>query len=102
MQRWKQALLGAALCGVVTTPNVAVAQDEAARPVAMYKPSSRSPAAISILSPEYGAHRSAPNALKLGAVAPDFRVPRAGGGEISLRKALRTGPVAIIFYRGHW
>ena len=67
-----------------------------------YKPSSRSPAPVNILTDTYGASRSAPHALALGVDAPDFAVPRSGGGVVSLAEARAAGPVAIVFYRGHW
>jgi hypothetical protein len=67
-----------------------------------YKPSSRSPAPMDIRTNAYGASRSAPDALEIGDVAPDFTLPRAGGGTVSLSRARTAGPVAIIFYRGHW
>jgi len=79
-----------------------VASVSAAEPGPLYKPSSRSPEPIDILSNAYGASRDAPAALELGDTAPDFRLRRAGGGEVSLQSARNTGPVAIIFYRGHW
>ncbi len=68
----------------------------------MYKPSSRSPAAIDITTNEYGFSRSAPGALGIGDTAPDFTLPRAGGGVVQLSELRNDGPVAIIFYRGHW
>ncbi len=71
-------------------------------PYPRYKPSTRSPEPIDIRTNAYGASRSAPNALEIGARAPDFTVPRAGGGTVSLRDAHQDGPVVIIFYRGHW
>lgn len=67
-----------------------------------YKPSSRSPEPMDIRTNAYGASRSAPDALEIGDTAPDFTLPRAGGGTVSLSGARATGPVAIIFYRGHW
>ena len=70
--------------------------------VPRYKPSSRSPEPLDITTDAYGASRNAPAALGLGAHVPDFVVPRAGGGSISLSAARADGPVAIIFYRGHW
>ena len=36
------------------------------------------------------------------ALADDGAIPRAGGGSVSLSEARAAGPVAIIFYRGHW
>ena len=74
----------------------------AENPYPRYKPSARSPESIDIRTNAYGASRSAPNALEIGARAPDFIVPRAGGGTVSLRDARQDGPVVIIFYRGHW
>jgi hypothetical protein len=71
-------------------------------PFPRYKPASRSPEPIDIRSNAYGASRSAPEALEIGDVAPDFLLPRAGGGTVSLTEALERGPVTLIFYRGHW
>ena len=70
--------------------------------VPLYKPSSRSPQALDIRTSDYGASSSAPGALSINDKAPDFSVPRAGGGTISLLELREQGPVAIIFYRGHW
>lgn len=67
-----------------------------------YKPASRSPEPLDIRTNAYGASRSAPDALRIGDRAPDFTVPRAGGGIVSLAEARETGPVVVIFYRGHW
>ena len=67
-----------------------------------YKPSARSPEALDIRTNAYGASRNAPDALGIGSRAPDFMLPRAGGGSVSLAAARAHGPVAIIFYRGHW
>jgi hypothetical protein len=67
-----------------------------------YKPYSKAPAPVDIRTNRYGATRSAPLALGIGDTVPDFTLPRAGGGEGSLTEALRDGPVALIFYRGHW
>lgn len=69
---------------------------------ARYKPSSRSPEAIDIRSNSYGASRLAPTALKIGEQAPGFQLPLASGGSVSLQQLRQQGPVAIIFYRGHW
>lgn len=77
------------------------AADAATNTVPMYKPSSRSPA-MDILSNSYGYSRDAPSALEIGHQAPDFSLPRAGGGQVSLSVLASHGPVAIIFYRGHW
>ena len=67
-----------------------------------YKPSSRSPEPLDIRTNSYGASRFAPEALEIGDAVPDFSVPRAGGGTVSLADVRSDGPVAIIFYRGHW
>lgn len=66
----------------------------------LYKPSSRSPAAIDISSSEYGARRLAPTALDIGDEVPDFVLPKYPNGTYSLSAANK--PVAIVFYRGHW
>ena len=70
--------------------------------VPKYKPSSRSPEAISILTNEYGASRSAPQALAIGQRVPAFTLARVGGGTISLAELVKQGPAVLIFYRGHW
>jgi len=67
-----------------------------------YKPSSRAPETIDILSNPYGASRSAPDALAIGDVAPNFSAPKVGGGTVSLRQLKRHGDTVLIFYRGHW
>jgi hypothetical protein len=67
-----------------------------------YKPSSRSPEPMDIRTNAYGASRSAPDALEIGDTAPDFTLPRAGGGALNLADLRGSGPVALIFYRGHW
>ena len=68
----------------------------------MYKPSSRSPAPVSIADPAYGAFSGAPKAPSLGDTIPDFEVPLADGGTFSLAQARRAGPVLLFFYRGFW
>lgn len=40
--------------------------------------------------------------LEAGAMAPDFRAGDASGNEFHLASALKSGPVVMIFYRGHW
>ena len=79
-----------------------VCANTAAAATPHYKPSSRSPEAMDITSNAYGFSRSAPEALELGRSAPDFSLPRAGGGTSSLAPARSQGPVVIVFYRGHW
>ncbi len=88
------------LLALSATIYTAVGAAEAVHP--KYKPSARSPEAIDILSNAYGASRSAPNALGIGDTAPDFELPRAGGGQVSMVQRRANGPVAIVFYRGHW
>ena len=51
---------------------------------------------------EHLAAGDAPAALDIGDTVPDFTVAHAGGDTVSLADARKTGPVAIIFYRGHW
>ena len=91
-----------ALLSVVgLSPTLAsAAENNSAYPT--YKPASRSPEPIDIRRNAYGASRSAPDALKIGERAPDFTVPRAGGGSLALESARSQGDVVIIFYRGHW
>ena len=43
-----------------------------------------------------------PEGLKVGDIAPDFKVKDNDGKEISLKKALKKGPVVMLFYRGQW
>lgn len=38
----------------------------------------------------------------VGDLAPDFTLPGAGGGDISLAEQLARGPVVLSFYRGGW
>lgn len=40
--------------------------------------------------------------LAVGTKAPVFTALDAGGKEFNLSEALKTGPVVMIFYRGHW
>ena len=90
--------LPAVLAAILLTASTLGAADDVPR----YKPSSRSPEPMSILSNAYGASRSAPDALAIGDVAPGFTLPRAGGGAVTLADYRAEGPVALIFYRGHW
>ena len=69
--------------------------------VPMYKPSSRWPVPLDITSNDYGRSASAPEALEIGDVAPDFTV-EGPDGSIALADLRARGPVALIFYRGHW
>ena len=43
-----------------------------------------------------------PEGLKVGDTAPDFKVKDNDGKDISLKKALKKGPVVMLFYRGQW
>ena len=40
--------------------------------------------------------------LKVGDEAPDFSLQTPTGERITLYHLLRSGPVVITFYRGHW
>src|ERR1700726_5235511 len=42
------------------------------------------------------------NSLQVGQKAPDFTLPNATGGEVSLSSLLEQGPVVLSFYRGEW
>ena len=95
----KLALACALLCLLAPIPHAALADDGA---IPRYKPSSRSPEPLDIRSNAYGASRNAPDAHGIGSRVEDFTIPRAGGGSVSLSEARAAGPVAIIFYRGHW
>ncbi len=68
----------------------------------LYKSSSRNPVAKDISTNAYGASRLAPDALGIGETAPDFTLPTVGGGTYKLSERANSGPVVIIFYRGHW
>ncbi|MEM7019632.1 MAG: hypothetical protein AAF512_20135 [Pseudomonadota bacterium] len=91
-----------AWCLLFTLFMPAVASAEEEKPYPRYKASSRQPEPVDIRTSSYGASRSAPNALQVGDKVSDFNVPRAGGGTVSLAELRSKGPVAIIFYRGHW
>ncbi len=41
-------------------------------------------------------------AVAAGREAPEIDLPQSDGARWSLREHLRAGPVAIVFYRGHW
>jgi peroxiredoxin len=55
-----------------------------------------------ITSTDYGAFVGAPNAPRLGDVAPDFEGALIDGGTFSLAQARQAGPVLVMFYRGFW
>jgi thioredoxin-dependent peroxiredoxin len=40
--------------------------------------------------------------LIAGAVAPEFEVPDSKGTPRRLSALVATGPLVLIFYRGHW
>ncbi len=40
--------------------------------------------------------------LKVGATAPDFKLPDGEGKKRSLSTLLKSGPVVLVFYRGEW
>ncbi len=44
----------------------------------------------------------ADQSLKAGDCAPDFTLPNAAGGTLTLSEVLRAGPVILVFYRGEW
>ena len=39
---------------------------------------------------------------RVGQAAPDFTLPNAGGGSVSLAQLQARGPVVLSFYRGRW
>jgi peroxiredoxin len=51
---------------------------------------------------QLAAEGAAGHKLKVGDQAPDFSLPRAGGGTVTLVDLLRQGPVVLTFYRGEW
>ena len=87
----------ATLMLAVFCSNLASASD-----IPLYKPSSRAPEPIDISSNAYGHSVFAPDALGIGEVAPEFRLPLSGGGFYSLEGRNNASPLVIIFYRGHW
>jgi peroxiredoxin len=42
------------------------------------------------------------NSLQVGQKAPDFTLPNATGGEVSLSSLLKIGSVVLSFYQGEW
>ena len=44
----------------------------------------------------------AERALKVGERAPDFTLPNALGGPVTLSRLLEQGPAVVTFYRGEW
>ena len=51
---------------------------------------------------EMGVNPPYPGALEVGATAPEFTLPDARGGDVSLTALLAEGPVVLVFYRGAW
>jgi len=43
-----------------------------------------------------------PNIPRVRAVAPDFQLPNASQQPWHLDEQVRTRPVILLFYRGHW
>ena len=43
-----------------------------------------------------------PTELPLGAAAPAFSLPDAGGKTVSLADLRAKGAPVLVFYRGHW
>lgn len=41
-------------------------------------------------------------ALKAGQRAPDFELPDMAGNMVTLAQLRAEGPLALVFYRGHW
>lgn len=58
--------------------------------------------------PPAGARRESPpagidaTAVAIGAAAPTFTLPAAGGGRFVLADVIVKGPAVIVFYRGYW
>ncbi|NJO82588.1 MAG: AhpC/TSA family protein [Blastochloris sp.] len=44
----------------------------------------------------------AEQSVSIGESAPDFTLPNAQGGDLTLSAALKKGPVVLTFYRGEW
>jgi hypothetical protein len=43
-----------------------------------------------------------PEGLKVGDKAPEFAAKDQSGRAVSLKEALKRGPVVMLFYRGQW
>ena len=43
-----------------------------------------------------------PNIPRVGAVAPDFQLTNSSNQLWHLDEQVRTRPVILLFYRGHW
>ena len=66
-----------------------------------YKPSARAPEAMDITENAYGYSQTAPDALRIGELAPEFDLPGPTGA-VKLSSLRAQGEVVIVFYRGHW
>lgn len=51
---------------------------------------------------EDGQPTERPNVPRVGIVAPDFQLPNASQQPWHLDEKVRTRPVILLFYRGHW
>jgi peroxiredoxin len=40
--------------------------------------------------------------LDPGEIAPDFELPDSAGGTQRLSELCASGPLVLLFYRGHW
>jgi hypothetical protein len=100
--RTSAALILALILALSLTISTFAVQSVPAESFPAYKPSSRSAEASDIRLNEYGYSASAPDALGIGDTAPDFELATPGGQTFSSRNARQQGPVAIVFYRGHW
>jgi hypothetical protein len=99
----QQALPMLALALLAAAPLLVLGDSSPANTeVPKYKRYSSEPKPVDITDNNYGFSRSAPDALEIGDTAADFSLARAGGGTVNLTNLRRHGPVAIIFYRGHW
>ncbi len=100
----RSTLLNMAFLGIGTAAGLSAGQPawSADEGGPHYKPASRAPAPMDIRTNAYGASRAAPEALGIGDAAPDFLIPRVGGGQLSLAQTRAQGDVVLVFYRGHW
>ncbi len=57
---------------------------------------------LPITSNEYGFDPRAPQAVRVGETAPDFTVPSAAGGPVTLSVLAKRGQVVLVIYRGQW
>lgn len=57
---------------------------------------------ILILLVSIGFGQNKPEGLFINSKAPDFKVRDQNGNEQNLKEIRKTGPVVLLFYRGHW